>query len=103
MTTMFIYEGNGENIPTETEAYYETVASQEEIYLEETEEELRMILESDNPLPAPNECPNNVSSLKSVSNLSTPILMILHSANRQSRKCLDDLNQRFTRGMCLRV
>ena len=55
---MFIYERNGENIPTETEAYYEAVASQEEIYLEETEEELRMILESDDLLPAPNECPN---------------------------------------------
>jgi hypothetical protein len=54
MTTMFIYERNGENIPTETEAYYEAVASQEEIYLEETEEELRMILKSDDLLPAPN-------------------------------------------------
>jgi hypothetical protein len=44
MTTMFIYEGNDGNIPTDTEAYYEAVASQEEIYLEETEEELRAIL-----------------------------------------------------------
>ena len=48
---MFIYESNDENIPTDTEAYYEAVASQEEIYLEETEEELRVILESDDPPP----------------------------------------------------
>ena len=34
----------GKSIPTDTEAYYETVASQEEIYLEETEEEVRAIL-----------------------------------------------------------
>jgi len=35
------------SIPTDTKAYYETVASQEEIYLEETEEEVRAILTSD--------------------------------------------------------
>jgi hypothetical protein len=46
MTSMFIYETNDEDISTNTEAYYETLASQEEIYLEEREEELRMILES---------------------------------------------------------
>src|SRR5207248_10264111 len=40
---------NDNSIPTNTEAYYETVASQEEIYLEETEEELRAILTSDDP------------------------------------------------------
>jgi hypothetical protein len=44
MTAMFIYESKDENIPADTDAYYEAVASQEEIYLEETEEELRMIL-----------------------------------------------------------
>jgi hypothetical protein len=37
------------NIPNDTDAYYETVASQEEIYLEETEEELRAILISEDP------------------------------------------------------
>ena len=37
------------NIPTDTDAYYEAVASQEEIYLEETEEELRAIFVSDDP------------------------------------------------------
>ena len=35
------------NIPIETEACYEELASQEEIYLEETEEEVRAILTSD--------------------------------------------------------
>src|SRR5207248_11317880 len=40
---------NDNSIPTNTEAYYETVASQEDIYLEETEEELRAILTSDDP------------------------------------------------------
>jgi len=54
---MFINESNAENIPTDTEAYYEAVASQEEIYLEETEEELRVILEFDD-LPPRSERPN---------------------------------------------
>jgi hypothetical protein len=58
MTAMFICDSNGENIPTDTEAYYEAVASQEEIYLEETEEELRAILEFDGPVPPPGEPPN---------------------------------------------
>jgi len=40
------------NIPTDTEAYYETVASQEEIYLEEVEEELRAILIFSDPSPS---------------------------------------------------
>jgi hypothetical protein len=46
---MFIYEKSDEDISANIEAYYETLASQEEIYLEETEEELRMILESCDP------------------------------------------------------
>lgn len=37
--------GNDDNILKDSDAYYEALASQEEIYLEETEEELRMILE----------------------------------------------------------
>jgi hypothetical protein len=41
MTTMSI---NDERIPIDTEAYYEAIASQEEVYLEEVEEELRAIL-----------------------------------------------------------
>ena len=39
------------NIPTDTDACYEAVASQEEIYLEETEEELRAIFISDDSSP----------------------------------------------------
>lgn len=35
------------NIPKDAEAYYETIASQEEIYLEETEEEVRTVLTSE--------------------------------------------------------
>jgi hypothetical protein len=45
---MSIKMSNDKNIPTDTDAYYETVASQEEIYLEETEEEVRDILTSEN-------------------------------------------------------
>ena len=41
---MSINMNDDKNIPTDTEAHYETVASQEEIYLEEVEEELRAIL-----------------------------------------------------------
>lgn len=37
------------NIPTDTDAYDETVASQEEIYLEKTGEKLREILISEDP------------------------------------------------------
>jgi len=40
------------SIPSDTEACYETVASQEEIYLEATEEELRAILTSDDQSPS---------------------------------------------------
>lgn len=47
---MSSYERNDENIPTDTEAYYETVASQEEIYLEEREEEVREVLDSETPV-----------------------------------------------------
>ena len=44
MTTMSIYEGNDKTISTDTEACSEVVASQEEIYLEVEEEDLRAIL-----------------------------------------------------------
>jgi len=36
-----------QNNPSQMDAYYEKRASQEEIYLEEIEEELRLVLESD--------------------------------------------------------
>lgn len=55
---MFIYESNDENITTDTEACYEAVARQEEIYLEETEEELRVILASDDAPTPRSESPN---------------------------------------------
>jgi len=46
---MSIYRRNGETVPTDKEAYHETVASQEEIYLQEAEEDLRSILVFDDP------------------------------------------------------
>ena len=49
---MSINMSNHKNIPTDTEACYEELASQEEIYLEETEEELRAILIFDDPSPS---------------------------------------------------
>jgi len=42
-------ENRDEGIPAHTEDYYEAVASQEEIYLEEVEENLRAILTSYRP------------------------------------------------------
>jgi hypothetical protein len=41
MPTMCDCENNDENNATDREAYYETLASQEEIYLEEIEETAR--------------------------------------------------------------
>jgi len=55
---MLTYESNDENISSDTEACYEAVASQEEISLEETEEEVRMILECDDPPLPQDENPN---------------------------------------------
>jgi hypothetical protein len=55
MTTMSTEKRNDENIPPLTDAYYERLASQEEFYLEETEEELRMILESGDSPPLHSE------------------------------------------------
>jgi len=46
---MSINLSDGENVSMYTEAYYEEQASQEEIYLEETEEEVRAILTSFDP------------------------------------------------------
>jgi len=57
MTAMCTY-CNDKNISIGTDAYYEEQASQEEIYLEETEEELRMILEFDGPSPLRSESPD---------------------------------------------
>jgi hypothetical protein len=49
------HESGDEDIPIASQAYYEAVASQEEIYLEETEEELRMILVFDDLPPSRSE------------------------------------------------
>ena len=46
MTTMSVEKVNDENTSIHTDAYYEELASQEELYLEETEEEVRVILTS---------------------------------------------------------
>jgi len=89
---MFIYESNDENIPISA------VASQEEIHLEETEEELRVILETDDPPPPRSESPNQQRETP-LKNLSPAILMILHSAKRQSRKCLGWLESKDYAGM----
>jgi len=43
---MSINMDNDQNIPMDTDAYYEELASQEELYLEETEEKVRAILTS---------------------------------------------------------
>ena len=48
---MTINTNNDKNIPIDTEACYEALASQEEVYLEETEEEVRAILTSDDQSP----------------------------------------------------
>jgi hypothetical protein len=54
---MSSHESNDEDIPIASVAYYEAVASQEETYLEETEEELRMILVFDDLPPSQSESP----------------------------------------------
>ena len=51
---MSIYMNHGENFPADTEACYEIIASQEEFYLEETEQDLRAILIFGTPGPSAN-------------------------------------------------
>jgi hypothetical protein len=58
MKSLCAQAGNDKNIPFRTDAYYEGRARQEEIYLEETEEELRMILEFDDPPRSRSESTN---------------------------------------------
>jgi hypothetical protein len=52
--TMSINMFSDKNIRTDPEACYEELASHEEIFLEETEEELRAILIFDDPSPSGN-------------------------------------------------
>lgn len=49
---MLIDKSSQANIPNDSDAYYEEVASREEIYLEEVEEEVRAILTSDAKVPS---------------------------------------------------
>ena len=49
---MSIDKSNDENIQNHTDAYYEELASQEEIYLEEREERARAVLISEKPSPS---------------------------------------------------
>jgi hypothetical protein len=77
MTTMCSYERSDENISIRIDAYYEELAKQEEIYLEEIEEDVRMILEFEDPPPSP---PNRVSiknERRPLKNSSWEILMTL--------------------------
>ena len=55
---MDIYARTDETILIQTDTYYEEQASQEEVYLEETEEELRMILCADDSPSPQSECVN---------------------------------------------
>ena len=68
-----IYESRDQSIPAETEAYDEAVASQEEIYLEEIEEELRAILIFGGPSPSEREVWRTMSGV----NHATPITVSL--------------------------
>ena len=61
---MSINMDNDKNIPIDPDACYEELASQEELYLEETEEEVRAILISDDPSETDaNNSPRIVGSL----------------------------------------
>lgn len=60
---MYIYEKDDKNLPTDIDDYYEEVASQEEAYLENAEEEVRMILEADDPPVVQGESPNEEREL----------------------------------------
>ena len=55
---MDIYARTDETILIQTDAYHEEQASEEEVYLEETEEELRMILCADDSPSPQRECVN---------------------------------------------
>jgi hypothetical protein len=52
-------ENKDESVPTHTDAWYEEQASQEELYLEEVEENLRVILTSDKPSSRRNDSKND--------------------------------------------
>ena len=57
---MFVYQSSDQPVNTDADAYSEAVASQEEMYLEEVEEDLRTILIADDPLQSPSEVPEQL-------------------------------------------
>jgi hypothetical protein len=59
---MAINTNKDKNIPADTEACYETLASQEEIYLEESEERARAVLISESPSPSDREAQEIVNN-----------------------------------------
>lgn len=56
---MSTYDSDKKNVPTNTDAYDEKVASQEEIYDEDLEEEVREALTSDDPPSLQDNTNNN--------------------------------------------
>ena len=53
MATNSIDNARDENVATYTEDYYEELASQEQVYLDAVEENLRVLLTSDHSYPPP--------------------------------------------------
>lgn len=49
---MSLDKSRDENVQNQSDAYYEELANQEEVYLEEREERARAVLISDNPSPS---------------------------------------------------
>jgi hypothetical protein len=49
---MALDKSRDENLQNHSDAYYEELANQEEVYLEEREERARAVLISDNPAPS---------------------------------------------------
>lgn len=98
MRTVLIFENNDKNLPTGAEAYYEAIASQEEIYLEDREDEVRVILESDEAPPLLTENPDQQrehtakdlitgdshNSAHSEEAIEAMITMIIHRATRMA-------------------
>jgi hypothetical protein len=79
--TMSVNINDDKNIPPDTEAYYETVASQEGIYLEEVEEELRAVLIFSDPSPSRREIKRSMTDPKSDPGLAeSPDEQINHAA-----------------------
>ena len=57
---MFVYQSSDQPVRADLETYSEAVASQEEMYLERVEEDLRTILVSDDLTPSPSEAPEQL-------------------------------------------